>query len=348
MDRAGELNRHALKRPNTIRFNTRHLKDLVTPREIYQAVNKEIGTTATIKCIAPLENGWFNVTFDNERHCEKTAMQGMFLKKSLIQCERANVQNSAVAYIKAPYEMADNVIVTTLTYYGTVTNIRRQIHDFDENIETGVRSCLIKNLKRPIPSYLKIGGFTLPVRYRGQQKTCKVCNEPGHFARDCPRRGRCFICNSDQHRASWHDDNEEQEATQTPIVFVHTDRKTNQRYDSDTDHDDDFDHENESQNEDITVKPPTQYDDDSDDNEEHEENAYDHDNPNKSTATKDTEPIGESSIDKSHHEPEAQPRESAIKKKSFAEVTSQPNHKKDPKGKSSEKRKTTTPVSFWD
>ena len=95
------------------------------------------------------------MTFDNERHCEKPALQGLMLTKSLIQCERANAQNTAVIYVKAPYEMADNAAVTALTFYGTDANIRRQIHDFDENIETGVRSCMIKNIKRPISSCIK-------------------------------------------------------------------------------------------------------------------------------------------------------------------------------------------------
>ena len=52
-----------------------------------------------------IENGWFNVSFDNKKDCEMIAQEGFFVKKMLIQCERANVQNSAVVYVKAPYEM---------------------------------------------------------------------------------------------------------------------------------------------------------------------------------------------------------------------------------------------------
>ena len=52
-----------------------------------------------------------------------------------------------------------------------------------------------------------MGSFTLPVRYRGQQKTCKVCEATDHMARDCPYRGRCFVCGSYQHQAAWHEKN---------------------------------------------------------------------------------------------------------------------------------------------
>ena len=44
--------------------------------------------------------------------------------------------------------------------------------------ETGVRSVLTKNIKQLIPSYVRVGDFNLPVIHRGQQKTCKICNEP--------------------------------------------------------------------------------------------------------------------------------------------------------------------------
>ena len=214
--------RVTLKRPNSVRFNTRHIRD-VTPEEVYQAINKELDSVETIKCIASLENSWYNVTFDNEKHCERIALQGMFLKGILIQCERTNIQNSVVVYVKAPFEMGDDVIVNALNPYGTVTNVRRQYHDFDKNVETGVRSVLIKNLKQLIPSYVRVGGFNIPVRHRGQQKTCKICNKPGHFARDCPMRGRCFVCGNPEHRAEWHEMQKgNSSGTSTPVA--HEDR----------------------------------------------------------------------------------------------------------------------------
>ena len=79
-------------------------------------------------------------------------------------------------YIKVPYEMSDEV--TALLPYGTVINIRRQVHDFDNEIETGVRSALVKNMKKQIPSYVEVS------LYKGQQRTCNICNQPGHRARN--------------------------------------------------------------------------------------------------------------------------------------------------------------------
>lgn len=205
---------NALKRPNTIRFNVKYLKK-VTPQEVYDAIYHEMDNVSTIKCIAELENGWYNVTFDNEGDCSYIAQYGFYLQETIVQCERTNIQNSAVVYVKAPFEMEDQVVVNALMFYGTVVNLKRQFHTFNNNIETGVRSCMVKHIKKPIPSFLKVGGFSLPARYRGQEKTCKICEKTGHFARDCPTKGRCFICGSYEHRAYWHEREEERDKQQT-------------------------------------------------------------------------------------------------------------------------------------
>ncbi|CAB4029181.1 Gypsy retrotransposon integrase 1 [Paramuricea clavata] len=38
-----------------------------------------------------------------------------------------------------------------------------------------------------IPAELKVAGFTLAFRYRGQLPTCYVCQEVGHTAKECPK-----------------------------------------------------------------------------------------------------------------------------------------------------------------
>ena len=38
-----------------------------------------------------------------------------------------------------------------------------------------------------IPAELKVAGFTLAIRYRGQLQTCYVCQEVGHTEKECPK-----------------------------------------------------------------------------------------------------------------------------------------------------------------
>ena len=152
--------RQVLRRPNTIRFNARHLVQLKA-EDVYDAINHELDTVKTIKSIAPLDNGWYNVTFDNEGHCERIAQQGVILQDLLIQCERANVENSVVAYVKVPYEMSDMVVINALMPYGTVVNTRRQCHDFDPAVETGCKKYVDKKFKETY-SKLRTSGRFLP------------------------------------------------------------------------------------------------------------------------------------------------------------------------------------------
>ena len=43
------------------------------------------------------------------------------------------------------------------------------------------------SVNTPIPAELKVAGFTLAFRYRGQLPTCYVCQEVGHTAKECPK-----------------------------------------------------------------------------------------------------------------------------------------------------------------
>ena len=50
-------------------------------------------------------------------NCEDIATRGLNLNGMLIKCERADVFNSVVVYVKAPYEMSDNVVLTHASSY---------------------------------------------------------------------------------------------------------------------------------------------------------------------------------------------------------------------------------------
>ncbi len=143
---------------------------------------------------------------------------------------------------------------------------------------------------------MKVGGFTLPVRYRGQQRTCKICEEPGHLATDCPARGRCFVCGSYSHQANWH--------------------RTNDKYNNTTDESDQEDKRSTESTQVIYVprERPT--------NSDHEQNYDDEEadvTDKATTETKETEP---------------EPQKSTLNKKSFAEAASQSGQTKET-GKSS-------------
>ena len=46
--------------------------------------------------------------------------------------------------------------------------------------------------REAIPRHLSIGDFQVKISCAGQQQVCDLCAAPGHIARVCPLRGKCF------------------------------------------------------------------------------------------------------------------------------------------------------------
>ena len=50
-----------------------------------------------------------------------------------------------------------------------------------------------------IPRHMSIGEVKVKIAYAGQQQLCDLCNAPGHIARACPYRRKCFQCGLEGH-----------------------------------------------------------------------------------------------------------------------------------------------------
>ena len=81
---------------------------------MYGSIVKDHVDSQAIKCIAELNTGWFNVSFNSEQACESLISQGIRLDGVVIMCERASLHNSVVTYVKAPYEMSDQTVMTAI------------------------------------------------------------------------------------------------------------------------------------------------------------------------------------------------------------------------------------------
>ena len=62
----------------------------------------------------------------------------------------------------------------------------------------GVR--IVRMVRREaIPRHMSIGDVRVKIAYAGQQQVCDLCAAPGHIARVCPLKGKCFQCGLEGH-----------------------------------------------------------------------------------------------------------------------------------------------------
>lgn len=54
-------------------------------------------------------------------------------------------------------------------------------------VENGIRTVMLR-MKKNVPSYIKVDGYTSLVTYEDQVRTCMFCNEEGHERKECPHR----------------------------------------------------------------------------------------------------------------------------------------------------------------
>jgi hypothetical protein len=87
---------------------------------------------------------------------------------------------------RAPLQMVDNYLYEALAPYGRVISVQHLTVRGFPTIKTGTRMVSM-SVNTSIPAELKVAGFTLAFRYRGQLPTCYVCQEVGHTAKECPK-----------------------------------------------------------------------------------------------------------------------------------------------------------------
>ena len=86
---------------------------------------------------------------------------------------------------RVPYGLPSAAITTAVVKYGTVSSLKAITHK-----GYGMSKYRLEiELKQDIPSRINIQGNPLNVFYKNQPRSCFVCREAGHEARNCPRKG---------------------------------------------------------------------------------------------------------------------------------------------------------------
>lgn len=91
---------------------------------------------------------------------------------------------TVVVLDRVPYGLPQEAITTAVAKYGTVSAFKAITHK-----GYGMSKFRLEiDLKQDIPSRISIQGNPINIFYKNQPRSCFVCREAGHEARNCPRK----------------------------------------------------------------------------------------------------------------------------------------------------------------
>lgn len=185
-------------RENTLEYRFERSKERPGQMEVYEWLAGSIGITASqVDAIQldPVANAAY-VYFKSEQIMEETFQKTgdkttCVTKKGVtheIEVKRCDEKRHYIRIINFSAREDNNHIRDALKQYGEVESIRDETmsNPVFPSIKTGVRIATMI-LKKDIPSSIRIKGMNVVVAYRGQPKTCSMCNSAEHLRSACPK-----------------------------------------------------------------------------------------------------------------------------------------------------------------
>ena len=175
------------------------LAEKSNPDGVFKTLD-ELYKRKEVQCVQCVNETTWCVTLTSAEAANRLTTTGMVINQKTATVTPAGRKVTFVNIFNAPHEMDDTAVSSKLSYFGTILSNRRGHWQSHPEWENGVRHYRME-LCHTIPSFIKIGQFSLHVKYDGQPKTCRKCNGPGHMAAECPF-DTCYNCGLQGHRAN--------------------------------------------------------------------------------------------------------------------------------------------------
>ena len=149
---------------------------------------KTIGESK-VSAVQALPGLKFRVCFTSPSVRSSYDINGLNFRGLTITPFSAYEEVKAVFVDRAPPQMPDKFLYDSLAPYGRVIPVKQLTIKGFPSVKSGTRMVSMV-INKAIPAEIRVGGFQLSFRYRGQPPTCFACQEVGHTAKDCPKSSK--------------------------------------------------------------------------------------------------------------------------------------------------------------
>jgi hypothetical protein len=184
-------------RPNTVVLHTQAFKN-ITVREVMEAILKHTALE-TIKCLQQVPGPRYRLTFRTYEAKQLFLNHPILLRGERIIAQEIDAPTLQVKVLFVPNEITNQAVAESLTKYGKVVNVDREMYRDWAVVESGARIATMTDLVEGIPRRFFIGPYPVETRYRGQVPQCGRCGLFGHRVATCINEVKCFRCGKDGH-----------------------------------------------------------------------------------------------------------------------------------------------------
>lgn len=173
--------------------------------DLIKVIAEKVGVWKML-AVRPKQNGLYEVTLTNEETCDEL-VDGLEIKGVKCEVKKLQEREYAVSFMHLPAYLEDGDILDKLKGWGVTptSRIRRRYYPGTE-IEDGTRFVRVKFPKEvvslPYSTRFETAEGTQHFRiiHNRQVKTCRLCMNPEHVMRDCPKF-QCYKCEQQGHFA---------------------------------------------------------------------------------------------------------------------------------------------------
>lgn len=145
-----------------------------------------------IACIQFVPKGFVRITFQSFDARQAVLQSGITIESARLTLFEADPVSVEVSVEHLPFEVPDDDLCAALSPFGTVHDLYLQKFA-GSVIPTGTR--IVKmSLASDIPVDLRILRYPCRILYRGQPRPCPICHSDGHRASSCSLRDKCRVC----------------------------------------------------------------------------------------------------------------------------------------------------------